>query len=77
MTKHFMDCGGTDLEVEYQQGMSGRSKLDNDGRDFLPTPGCTACLAHEACSILKKARLSLAELSTAASTSCTPGSSSC
>ena len=45
--------GDADLpvEVEYQQGTTGKFGLQFDGQDFLLTVKETACLAQDACGI--------------------------
>ncbi|MEP7093493.1 MAG: DUF6428 family protein [Flavobacterium sp.] len=67
-----------EIEVEYQDTTIGKYDLGFNGKDFLLLNKQTACLAQDQCGIpADKTKLSLTQLHTNSTNSCTPGGSCC
>ena len=67
-----------EIEVEYQDQTIGRYDLDFDGKDFLLLNKNTACLAPDKCGIpVEKQKVTLSEIRSGNSNSCTPGGGCC
>ncbi|MEO8236554.1 MAG: DUF6428 family protein [Flavobacterium sp.] len=67
-----------EIEVEYQDTTIGKYDLGFNGKDFLLLNKQTACLAQDQCGIpADKTKLSLTQLHTDSTNSCTPGGSCC
>jgi len=67
-----------EIEVEYQDQTIGKYDLDFDGKDFLLLNKKTACLAPDKCGIpVEKQKVTLSEIGSGNSNSCTPGGGCC
>ena len=67
-----------DIEIEYQRDSISKYGLSYNGSNFQLTSKSTACLAQDACGIpIEKQKVKLADLGSAAASSCKPGGSCC
>ncbi|MCD0465199.1 DUF6428 family protein [Flavobacterium sp. ENC] len=67
-----------EIEVEYQDTTIGKYDLDFNGKNFILRNKQTACLAREQCGIPSdKPKVTLSQLNSDTSNSCTPGGGCC
>lgn len=73
---HIVDA---EIEVEYQSETIGKFDLAFNGNRFVLKNKTTACLAPNACGVndLPKQKISLKDLNTNQTNTCTPGSGCC
>ena len=78
LSENKLGLGDWEVEVEYQSDTIGKYGLHFNGKDFVPVPTQTACLASDACGIPPaKQKVQLNELQTLNQSCCTPGGGCC
>jgi len=78
LSKKVIGIQDYEIEVEYQDQTIGKYDLDFDGKDFLLLNKKTVCLAPDKCGIpVEKQKITLSEIRSGNSNSCTPGGGCC
>lgn len=77
LSEKALGIGDYDIEVEYQDKTIGKYDLGFNGHEFLLLNKQTACLASDQCGIPARKHVSLSELNSNNTNSCTPGGGCC
>ena len=78
LSEKVLGIGDFDIEVEYQDGTIGKYDLGFEGHGFLLLNKQTTCLASDQCGIpAGKKKVSLSEITSVSTDSCTPGGGCC